>query len=273
MPNNALQFRYGPMSAYTALGDTVDQYTLYYITDQNRVFRGAQEFTKSAVICPTGLPTTGEAIFGVMYVDTSNAQTGPRAFVFDGTAFVAITKTYATEINTTVAASDNYVPTTKAVADFVAAAIAAIPEPEPVDLDGFAHDITWSAANMTLTIPMVGATPDLTVQIPESMLLTDPAPYYDSTAREIVITFKVNAGTPQEETEEVRIPIAGIVKLQDFESTDSIEAVTTPGGPGENDTIAFNLLIDPADTNKAKITENGLYVEAPEPMVWLPIGS
>lgn len=109
-----VKFNYGTKAKFEAL-QVKDNDTLYFLTDTLQIFKGAVEYTKSCKLVST-LPASGQ-VQGVVYVRTSDFT----LHVFNGTSYIQLNKATVTEIPAASASDDN-VPTTKAVADYVDAA-------------------------------------------------------------------------------------------------------------------------------------------------------
>ena len=97
---------------------TKDANTLYFITDTRQIFKGTDEYTKSCKLV-SALPASGQ-IQGLLYI----RMTDYTFHIWNGTEFVQLNRPIVTEIPNADASDDN-LPTTKAVADYVNAKIAA----------------------------------------------------------------------------------------------------------------------------------------------------
>lgn len=127
-----VKFNYGTKANFEAL-EAKDNDTLYFLTDTLQIFKGAVEYTKSCKLVST-LPGSGQ-VQGVVYVRTSDFT----LHVFNGTSYIQLNKATVTEIPAADASDDN-VPTTKAVADYVDAKIEGVVGSKGV----FVTDVTYN---------------------------------------------------------------------------------------------------------------------------------
>ena len=110
-----VSFKYGSYDSYKALAvKSAD--TLYFTTDTLQIFKGDKEYTKSCQLV-TALPESGQ-VQGVVYI----RSTDMTLHIYNGTSYTQLNKAAITAI--TEAATDDNVPTAKAVADYVTAKIA-----------------------------------------------------------------------------------------------------------------------------------------------------
>ena len=107
----SVKFLYGTKANYDAL-QVKDNDTLYFLTDTLQFFKGTSEYTKS-VKNVSALPSSGQ-IQGVIYF----RMTDYTMHIWNGTEFIQMNKQTVTQIPATGASDDN-LPTTKAVADYV----------------------------------------------------------------------------------------------------------------------------------------------------------
>lgn len=135
-----VNFSYGSKANYDKLTPK-DSNTLYFITDTRQIFKGTDEYTKSCKMV-SALPASGQ-IQGVIYF----RMTDYTMHVWNGTEFVQLNKTIATQIPASNA-TDNDVPTTKAVADYVNAKIEAVE-----GIKGkFVTDVTYTPTDGALSV-------------------------------------------------------------------------------------------------------------------------
>lgn len=127
-----VKFNYGTKANFEAL-EAKDNDTLYFLTDTLQIFKGTVEYTKSCKLVST-LPGSGQ-VQGVVYVRTSDFT----LHVFNGTSYIQLNKATVTEIPAANASDDN-VPTTKAVADYVNAKIEAVENAK----GKFVTDVTYN---------------------------------------------------------------------------------------------------------------------------------
>ena len=112
-----VSFKYGSYESYKALAvKSAD--TLYFTTDTLQIFKGDKEYTKSCQLV-TALPESDQ-IQGVVYI----RSTDMTLHIYNGTGYTQLNKATITSI--TEGATDENVPTAKAVADYVTAKIEAV---------------------------------------------------------------------------------------------------------------------------------------------------
>lgn len=94
-----------------------DNDTLYFVSDEQRLYKGAVAYSGGIYEAVSEFPKAGK--INTLYIKTSTGEVK----YWDGTAYTQVVKPFATA----VAAADNgSLPTSKAVADYVAAEIAKI---------------------------------------------------------------------------------------------------------------------------------------------------
>lgn len=117
MADNLVKFVTGTASQY-ALLDVKDPNTLYFITDERRIYKGETVFSGGIFKAVSEYPETGQAQINTIYVNTTDGS----AKFYNGSAYVELVKPTATTISG--AGDDLHFPTTKAVVDYVTQAIA-----------------------------------------------------------------------------------------------------------------------------------------------------
>lgn len=110
--NSLVEFEQGTQAQYDALTEK-DSDVLYFCKDTQRIYKGSVEYTKSSKVV-SSIPSVSEGVYGVIYIVTEDMI--PR--VFNGTEYVKLIKSYETSIND-LTSSDNSIPTTKAVKEYV----------------------------------------------------------------------------------------------------------------------------------------------------------
>lgn len=105
-----VKFAYGTKARYDALAPK-DMDTLYFTTDTLQLFKGTTEYTKSTKMV-SSLPAAGQ-VQGIIYF----RMTDYTMHIWNGVEFVQLNKTTVTQIPAD--ATNDDIPTTKAVADYV----------------------------------------------------------------------------------------------------------------------------------------------------------
>ena len=244
-------FYYGTKANYNALASH-DDATLYFITDTLQLYKGDEEYTKSTQFV-AALPTSG-ARQGVIYIRSNDLS----MWRYTGTAYQQINKGYVTEIPSSADdASDNNVPTTKAVAAYVNAKIANMGDIEGVfvtdvtynatageivkfkggsgvatKLTGVVNNPTWDATTRTLSIPIFGE---------------------DALVIEFGKDAFVTSGTY------VEIPVGSLVSIYT-----GIGTATTSTTISSDNKISVSVKVSASANNQITIEEDGLYVPLPD---------
>lgn len=171
-----VSFKYGSYDSYKALAvKSAD--TLYFTTDTLQIFKGDKEYTKSCRLV-TSLPESGQ-VHGVVYI----RSTDMTLHIYNGTGYTQLNKTAITAI--TDGATDDNVPTAKAVADYVTSKIDSVTGDvskaiKSLKVDGNTVSF-YTSNNMT-------GDAAFTVDFPTEMFL-------DQTKTEFVSKFKFSAET------------------------------------------------------------------------------
>lgn len=111
-----VKFAYGTKARYDALAPK-DLDTLYFTTDTLQMFKGTTEYTKSTKMV-SSLPAAGQ-VQGVIYF----RMTDYTMHIWNGVEFVQLNKKTITQIPAD--ATNDDIPTTKAVADYAVVHITA----------------------------------------------------------------------------------------------------------------------------------------------------
>lgn len=118
MPSSSLvRFATGTAAQY-ALLEQKDQNTLYFITDERRIYKGDTVFSGGIFRAVSAYPETGQAQINTIYVNTTDGS----AQFFNGTSYTQIVKPTSTVISG--AGDDLHFATTKAIVDYVTSCIA-----------------------------------------------------------------------------------------------------------------------------------------------------
>lgn len=258
-------FSVGTYAKYQAI-ETKDTDTLYFLTDTLQLFKGDSEYTKSCKLV-TSLPNVTEGIQGIIYVNTSDFT----LHIFNGTSFMQITKGYATSIS--ASPTNNDVPTTKAVADYVTNKIADVVG----GVGTFVTDVIYSADTGTLSVSK-GADPVTTIF---TGVVNNPT--YDSTTRKITLPVFggdalvielgkdafVESGSYNVDTktidlvltsgDEVIIPVGSLVDIYTGIATASTSVTVS-----SDNKISVNVKLSAKSNNQIIIESDGLYVPLPD---------
>ena len=257
-----VKFSYGTKARYDAL--TKDSSTLYFTTDTLQLFKGDKEYTKSTKLV-SALPTSGQ-IQGVIYF----RMTDYTMHVWNGTEFVQLNKTTVTQIPASNA-TDNDVPTTKAVADYVNAKIEAVEgvkgkfvtdvtykdgvisvakgdTPVSTTLTGVVHAPTYDAETRTIKMPVFGGD-ELTISLGKDLVVKSGI--YNNKTHEIELTITTG--------EVIKIPVGSLIDIYVGVATATAEVTVS-----DDNKISVNVRVSAKANNSIVLEEDGLYVAVPD---------
>lgn len=263
MTNN-VKFSYGTKASYVAL-ETKDTNTLYFLTDTLQLYKGTDEYTKSARIV-SSLPTTNQ-VQGVVYVRVSDFT----LHIYNGTEYIQLTKEIVTAIPE--AATDNTVPTTKAVADYVTNKIADVTggvgvfvtdvtytpgtgtlsvakgaEPVNTVLNGVVNNPTYDANTRTITLPVFGGS-NLVITLGKDAFVESGHYDTDKETIELVLT----------SGDKVSIPVGSLIDIYS-----GIATATANVTVSADNKISVDVKVSATANNAIIIEEDGLYVSLPD---------
>lgn len=257
-----VKFSYGTKARYDAL--TKDSSTLYFTTDTLQLFKGDKEYTKSTKLV-SALPTSGQ-IQGVIYF----RMTDYTMHVWNGTEFVQLNKTTVTQIPASNA-TDNDVPTTKAVADYVNAKIEAVEgvkgkfvtdvtykdgvisvakgdTPVSTTLTGVVHAPTYDAETRTIKMPVFGGD-ELTISLGKDLVVKSGV--YNDKTHEIELTITTG--------EVIKIPVGSLIDIYVGVATATAEVTVS-----DDNKISVNVRVSAKANNSIVLEKDGLYVAVPD---------
>lgn len=261
-----VNFSFGKYTDYKAL-EVKDAGTLYFTSDTHQLFKGTVEFTKSLRIVDT-LPSAENGEQGVFYVKTPQMT----VHAFNGTDYIPVTKEVITAIPAS-GASDENIPSTKAVADYVGGKIAEVLGQKgkfvtdvtydagvlTVDkgdtaaavkttLTGVVHAPTYDAETRTIKMPVFGGD-ELIIALGKDMVVTSGA--YNAETKEIELTISTG--------EVVKIPAAALVDIYTGGATKTASVSVS-----DANVITVDVKVSAAENNNIEIKEDGLYVANPD---------
>lgn len=260
-----VNFGYGTKSNYDKLA-TKDANTLYFITDTRQIFKGTDEYTKSCKMV-SSLPASGQ-IQGLLYI----RMTDYTFHIWNGTEYVKLNRPVVTEIPSANPTDDD-LPTTKAVADYVNAKIAASEGKEgvfvtdvtyapatgtlsvskngtPIDtvMDGLVHTPTYDAETRTIKMPVFGGD-ELVINLGKDLVVTSGK--YNTKTKEIELTITTG--------EVVKIPVGALVDIYVGVATSTAEVSVS-----DDNKISVNVRVSTKGNNSITVEEDGLYVAVPD---------
>lgn len=262
----------GLQAAYNQL-ETKDAGTLYFCTDTGKMYKGDVDFTESVKVVATK-PTT--PVVGKVYIiqDTNTVES------YDGSAWHTITPAVSAQVG--LSSTDDTVPTSKAVYDFVTKIAETITgsdkvivsiesttpgkvtyktadeKPHEFDLTGVNNGVQYDATTRKFTFHTVGSD-DLVVELGKDIFVdpTGDNSYHPDT-KEIWLT--LNNGLDGTAATVIKIPAAGLVNILTGETSSSVK-VTVDNASGKIKAEAVVKANAEGFTNALKLDEGGLYVD------------
>lgn len=257
-----VKFAHGTKARYDALSPK-DLDTLYFTTDTLQLFKGTTEYTKSTKMV-SALPASGQ-VQGVIYF----RMTDYTMHIWNGTEFVQLNKTTVTQIPAN--ATNDDIPTTKAVADYVNAKIAAVEgikgkfvtdvtynagvlsvakgdEPVTTTLTGIVHEPTYDASTRTIKLPVFGGD-TLTIALGKDLVVTSGT--YNAKDKNIELT--ITSG------DVIKIPVGALIDIYVGVATSTAEVSVS-----SDNKISVNVRVSAKANNSIVIEEDGLYVAVPD---------
>ena len=247
-------------SAQYAAIDPTDDGTLYFVSDQNRIYKGTVPYSHPIELVDE-FPATG--LVGTLYVNTSTKE----GKAWNGSAWVTV----QLAVSTTLDDSDEAIPTSKAVKEYVDGAVENI-----VAGGGAVTDVTYADKTITVKKGTNSTTP---LQLTG---LVDGAEYDGASGK---LTFTTNGGTPIEITLPVEqflaaaaydaethilsltmtdntkfdVDLGDLIDVYEAGETESI-SVSVSGGA-----ITASLKVSAEAENQLQIRSDGAYVP---PLSW-----
>lgn len=257
-----VKFSYGTKVNYEALG-TKDSNTLYFITDTLQIYKGTQEYTKSTKMVGT-LPAANQ-VQGVIYF----RMTDYTMHIWNGTEFIQLNRPNVTQIPASPTNDD--VPTTKAVADYVQAKITESEGKEghfvtdvtykdgvlsvskngaaiPTTLTGVVHAPTYDAETRTIKMPVFGGD-ELTIALGKDLVVKSGV--YNADTHDIELTITTG--------EVIKIPVGSLIDIYVGVATSTAEVTVS-----EDNKISVKVRVSAKADNSITIEDDGLYVAVPD---------
>ena len=264
-------------SAQYAAMDPKDDGTLYFVSDQNRIYKGTVPYSHPIELVDE-FPATG--LVGTLYVNTSTKE----GKAWNGSAWVTV----QLAVSTTLDDSDEAIPTSKAVKESLDDSDEAIPTSRAVKeyVDGAVENIVAGGgavtdvtyADKTITVKK-GTNSTTPLQLTG---LVDGASYDGASGK---LTFTTNGGTPIEITLPVEqflaaaaydaethilsltmtdntkfdVDLGDLIDVYEAGETESISVAVSDG------TITASLKVSAEAENQLQIKSDGAYVP---PLSW-----
>lgn len=272
MADVLLNFKYGTQAGYDGL-EAYDDGTLYFTTDTLALYKGDKLYN-GGVKAVAALPET--PALGVLYILTTT-WTGQ---IWTGSAWKVITKPFVETINKATATNDS-VPTEKAVVDYVTNAIAGVTggtgifvtdiaystannaikvskgegATSEIKIDGMVHNATYDSTKRKVSLPVVnGTTVEFT--IPEDKDLVVKAGKYEATSEEIWLSIDPT-GAYTNASNVIKIPVADLIDEIVAGNTSTI----TMSYDTKTNTITGNVKVSATEGNALSATTDGLMVD------------
>ena len=253
-------------STYDSL-ETKDVNTLYFLTDSGKVFKGTVSLTDS-VIPVSVIPEVASAVANKLYINTSTLE---AKVTIDNANWINLTPGYITDGgNWTETTNDSKLGTIAVVKQIITQALATISTDVAFDnstgtvtvgegtgavLTGVAHDPSYNAEQLKLTIPVYGGT-DIVVDIPKDKFVT-AGQYYAQYPVEDPTYYNVIVLTIDNQAEPVIIPAEALVNVYTANNTGKDVEITIT----DDNEISAIVKIDPVAGNALVTSESGLKVD------------
>lgn len=258
-----VNFAYGTKARFDAL-DVRDNDTLYFLTDTLQFYKGNQEYGKSAKIVSV-LPEANQ-VQGVIYF----RMTDYTMHIWNGTEFLQLNKKTVTQIPADGATNDD-MPTTKAVADYVQAKIEQVEgkkglyvsdvtysdgvisvskndEPVKTTLTGVVHAPTYDPDTRTIKMPVFGGD-ELTIALGKDLVVKRGV--YNNATQNIELTITTG--------EVIKIPVGSLIDIYVGVATSTAEVTVS-----DDNRISVNVKVSTKADNSIVIEKDGLYVAVPD---------
>lgn len=253
-------------STYDSI-ETKDVNTLYFLTDSGKVFKGTVSLTDS-VIPVSVIPEVAFAVANKLYINTSTLE---AKVTIDNANWINLTPGYITDGgNWTETTNDSKLGTIAVVKQIITQALATISTDVAFDnstgtvtvgegtgavLTGVAHDPSYNAEQLKLTIPVYGGT-DIVVDIPKDKFVT-AGQYYAQYPVEDPTYYNVIVLTIDNQAEPVIIPAEALVNVYTANNTGKDVEITIT----DDNEISAIVKIDPVAGNALVTSESGLKVD------------
>lgn len=255
--NAKVNFHVLTRSAYNALA-TKEAGTLYFLSDEHAIYRGTENYSDEIDIVTT-MPAVADAVPRKVYIE---ASTMAIKATIDNINWIVASPGYLTDdANWADAASDKLatiglikkalseatgVDFTLTFDSTTGVISAGEGEGKSATLTGVAHNPTYAADTMTITIPVYGQD-DLVIVIPKDKYLTGGQ--YNEETGDIEFTIEGVA-------EPIKVPASAIVKQLEAANEGKNVQITIADGK-----ISATVVIDPAADNLLTDEGNGLLVK------------
>ena len=225
---SAVKFFILTSTQYAAI-DPKDDGTLYFVSDQNRIYKGTVPYSHPIELVDK-FPATG--LVGTLYVNTSTKE----GKAWNGSAWVTV----QLAVSTTLDDSDEAIPTSKAVKEYVDGAVENI-----VAGGGAVTDVTY--ADKTITVKK-GTNSAMPLQLTG---LVDGASYEGASGK---LTFTTNGGTPIE----INLPVEQFLAAAAYDAETHVLSLTmTDGSKFDVDLGDLIDMYEAGDTESISVDVSG----------------
>ena len=258
-----VKFAYGTKARFDALSAR-DNDTLYFLTDTLQFYKGDQEYGKSAKLV-SSLPETNQ-VQGVIYF----RMTDKTLHIWNGVEFIQLNKKAVTQIPPE-GATDDDMPTTKAVADYVQAKIEQVEgkkglyvsdvtysdgvisvskndDPVKTTLTGVVHAPTYDPETRTIKMPVFGGD-ELTITLGKDLVVKSGV--YNPETQNIELTITTG--------EVIKIPVGSLIDIYIGVATATADVTVS-----DDNKISVNVRVSATANNAIVIEEDGIYVPIPD---------
>lgn len=251
-------------SDYDAL-NPADENTLYFVTDSHKIYKGSADMTQSVIVTST-IPDVNQAIMDKLYVDSSTFE---AKITVDGSNWIVLTPGYLTDGANWASADSNKLATIGLIKAGIQEAVGGISltttfdsiagtvkvgDGDAATLTGVAHNPTYDAATLTITMPRYGQD-DLVINIPKDKFVT-AGKFYENYPETNPTHHNVIVLTIDNQDDPVIIPAEAIRNIYEADNTDKNLIVTIDGNK-----VSAQLIIDPKSGNALTYSDAGFLVD------------
>lgn len=228
---------------YKAL-DSKSENTLYFITDAKRICKGSSDITACVAVVDSTLHPA-DAVAGMLYVNKTDFTC---QITIDNENWIVTSPGYLTDGAEWAKADSGKFATIGLIKKGIEEAITDAKV-------GVAHDPTYDASTLTITIPVIGKD-DLVIQIPKDKFVTS-GKYYKDYPEDNPTEHNVIVFILENQEEPVIVPAQALVDIYVADNGDNDIIVTVT----DDNKISAVAKIDPIANNALVTSKDGLKVD------------
>ena len=257
--DNKVNFYALTRASYKAITNK-DANTLYFITDEGKIYKGSVQMTTSCIPVDT-MPGVADAITNVLYLDKT---TFGLQVTFDNLTWYVMSPGYLTDGANWATADSSKFATIGLIKKGITSAIESMnikpafdnktgtvtvgDGADGAELTGVTHNPVYDSTQLKLTIPVYGGD-DVVVNIPKDKFVT--AGTYNAETQNIELTI-------EGQKEKVEIPAAALVDVYTPNNNDKNVTITI----SDTNEVSASIKIDPSASNALSYdVTNGFMVD------------